>query len=409
MAAAGTDGRPTRRAAATALAVTLALQIFTSLAATATAVLTPAIAGDLGIAPALVGVFVGILYVGSMAGSLASGGFVARFGAIRVSQACVLLCTIALAAMALATPPPSLPSLLLAAAPLVLGLGYGPITPASSHVLVRAAPPSRMALTFSIKQTGVPAGAALAGAALPALAVALGWRHAFCAIAALGIGIAVLAERSRPALDADRQPGRRLSLAGVFAPLRIVFRTPSLVELAATGFVYAATQVCLVSFLVVYLTETLGYALVAAGLALTAANAGGIVGRIVWGHVADRWIRPRTVLGMLGIVAAACAYATASFGAAWPGAVVLAVGAAFGATAIGWNGVQLAEVARHSPAGEAGTVTGASGFVTFAGVVLGPPLFALLATLTGSYRAGFVVFGSASLACGAALLLRKRR
>lgn len=406
--AGGTDARTTGRTAA-ALAATLALQIFTSLAATATAVLAPVIAGDVGIAPALVGVFVGILYVGSMAGSLAAGGFIARFGAIRVSQACVLLCAIALAAMALAAAPPSLPSLLLAVAPLVLGLGYGPITPASSHVLVRAAPPSRIALTFSIKQTGVPAGAALAGAALPALAVALGWRHAFFAIALLGVGIAVVAERSRPALDADRQPGRRLSLAGVLAPLRIVFRTTALVELAATGFVYAATQVCLVSFLVVYLTETLGYALVAAGLALTVANAGGIVGRIVWGHVADRWVRPRIVLGTLGIVAAACAYATASFRDTWPGAVVLAIGAAFGATAIGWNGVQLAEVARHSPAGEAGMVTGASGFVTFAGVVLGPPLFALLATLTGSYRAGFVVFGSASLACGATLLARRPR
>ena len=75
---------------------------------------------------------------------------------------------------------------LLALAPLVIGLGYGPITPASSHVLARTAPPSRMALTFSIKQTGVPAGAALAGALLPALALRIGWRAAFVAVAALG-------------------------------------------------------------------------------------------------------------------------------------------------------------------------------------------------------------------------------
>ncbi len=404
----GTRDRVTPRVAATALAVTLALQVFTSLAATATAVLAPVIAGDLAVSPALVGVFVGMLYVGSMAGSLGAGGFIARFGAIRVSQACVVLCAVALATVALAAAPPSLPSLLLAIAPLLLGVGYGPITPASSHVLARTAPPSRMALTFSIKQTGVPAGAALAGAALPALADALGWRGAYFAIALVGLGIAAAAERSRPALDRDREPGRRLSLAGVFAPLRTVFGTTALVGLAATGFVYAATQVCLVSFLVVYLTETMRYPLVAAGLALTAANVGGIVGRIVWGHVADRWARPQTVLGALGIAAAACAYATASFGVDWPSVAVIAIGAAFGATAIGWNGVQLAEVARYAPPGQAGTVTGASGFVTFAGVVLGPPIFALLATLTGSYRVGFVTFGTASLLCGAILLARRR-
>jgi MFS family permease len=397
-----------RRAATAALAVTLALQMFTSLAATATAVLAPIIAGDLALSPALIGVFVGIIYVGSMAGSLGAGGFIARFGPIRVSQACVVLCAVALLAVGASAAPPDAASLLLILAPVVLGLGYGPITPASSHVLVRTAPPSKLALTFSIKQTGVPAGAALAGAALPALAMALGWRIAFVAVALVGFAIAAVAEPSRSAFDADREPGRAISLAGVLAPLRIVFGTAALVELAATGFVYAATQVCLASFLVVYLTETLHFPLVAAGLALTAANLGGIVGRIAWGHTADRWVRPRTLLGALGIAAAACAYATASFGDSWPGIVLVATCTAFGATAIGWNGVQLAEVARHAPAGQAGPVTGASGFVTFAGVVLGPPAFALLATVTDSYRVGFVTFGSASLLCGATLLLRRR-
>ena len=64
--------------------------------------------------------------------------------------------------------------------------------------------------------------------------------------------------------------------------------------------------------------------------------------------------------------------------------------ALFGATSIGWNGVQLAEVARQAPEGQAGAITGASGFITFAGVVLGPPLFALLASLSGSYRVAFI-------------------
>ena len=66
-------GDDARRPTATALAVTLAIQMFTSLAATATAVLAPVIARDLALSPALVGVFVGLIYVGSMAGSLGAG------------------------------------------------------------------------------------------------------------------------------------------------------------------------------------------------------------------------------------------------------------------------------------------------------------------------------------------------
>ena len=80
----------------------------------------------------------------------------------------------------------------------------------------------------------------------------------------------------------------------------------------------------------------------------------------------------------------------------------------FGATAIGWNGVQLSQVARHAPPGQAGAVTGASGFLTFTGVVLGPPLFAVLAGVTGSYRAGFAAFGTLSILCGLWLLVTRR-
>ena len=188
----------------------------------------------------------------------------------------------------------------------------------------------------------------------------------------------------------------------------MVLRNRRLAELAIVGFIYAAMQMCLMSFLVVYLTEALEYPLVAAGLALTAANVGGVAGRIVWGAVADHWIAPRRLLGFIGVATGACAFAAASFSPAWPHAALLAVAALFGATAIGWNGVQLSQVARHAPPGQAGAITGAAGSITFAGVVSGPPLFALLAVVTDGYRTGFVAFGALCLLCGAAMLIRSR-
>ena len=397
------------RTAALALAVTLAIQVFTSLAATATSVLAPMIAVELAVPGKLVGIFVGIIYIGSMIGSLGSGTFIGRFGAIRVSQVCVLLCAAGLAMAGSAAAPPSPSIALLAVSPLVIGLGYGPITPASSHVLIRTASPARMALTFSIKQTGVPAGTALAGALLPGLALLLGWRATFVIVSLLGLGVAAIAQSTRGTFDAERTAPRPMSLAAVVAPLKLVFVTPALSLLALTGFVYAATQVCLVSFLVIYLTETLGHSLVAAGLALTVANAGGIVGRIGWGAVADRYVRPRTLLGLIGVAAGSCGYVTAAFGATWPVVSTLAVCALFGATAIGWNGVQLAELARNAPVGQAATVTGAANFVTFAGVVVGPPTFAVLSALTESYRIGFGAFGTLSALCGLWLLWQRNK
>jgi MFS family permease len=380
------------RTARVALGATLAIQVFTAMAGTAAAVLAPAIAGDFHVAPRWIGAFVGLVYAGAMTASLASGGFIERFGSIRTSQACVAVCVAGLGLMAVV--PADAPAWLALVA-VVLGIGYGPITPASSHLLARTTAPGRMALTFSIKQTGVPAGAAVCGALLPTLAERFGWRLAVIGLAVSGVAILALAEPIRRELDADRQPGRRLSIRGVLAPLRHL-RNRAVRRLAFVGLAYSCTQTCLTSFLVVFLAEVLGYPLVLAGLALSVATLAGVFGRIAWGTVADRWLAPRATLALVGLLAGAGAAALAFSRPAWPVPALLALVAAFGATAIGWNGVQLAELARRAAPGTAGAVTGAASFVTFFGVVVGPPLFAALASAVGSYRASFAVIGAIS-------------
>lgn len=389
------------RTALIALAATLTIQVYASFAATATAVLAPEIARDFNVEARWIGVFVGIVYAGGMLASLASGGFIERYGPIRVSQGCIGLCAIGVAAVATAPVPVVA---LLALAAIVIGLGYGPITPASSQLLQRTASPSRMALTFSIKQTGVPAGAALSGALLPALTLAIGWRAAFAITALVGVGVAAASERARRSLDVERTPRGRFSFAGIFGPLAVLRQSRALRNLALVSLAYSATQVCLTSFLVVHLTETLQWTLVGAGFALTAATLAGVAGRIVWGYAADRLLKPRHALALIGLLAGVCGAGMAMATPTWPATTIIALAALFGATAIGWNGVQLSEVARLAPPGTAGKVTGATGFVTFAGVVVGPPSFALLSMLTGSYRTGFAAFAALSAAAAVALL-----
>ena len=85
--------------------------------------------------------------------------------------------------------------------------------------------------------------------------------------------------------------------------------------------------------------------------------------------------------------------------------LVFAVLFVFGACAVGWNGVYLAEVARQAPPGMAGLATGGTLVFTFLGVVLGPPLFGALSGAFGSYRAGFAVL-AVPLALSAAGLWR---
>ena len=80
---------------------------------------------------------------------------------------------------------------------------------------------------------------------------------------------------------------------------------------------------------------------------------------------------------------------------------VVTLALAFGATASGWNGVYLAEVARLAPSGQAGSATGGALAFTYAGVVAGPPLFATVLQLTDqSFALAYLTIAALTLAGG---------
>jgi len=390
-----------------ALVVTTAIQAAAACAALTIPSIAPVIAADLGQPASMVGTYLSLLYVGASVAALASGGAVLRLGAIRLSQACLAVCAIGLLATLAIAAGLGAALLMMGAGAVLIGLGYGPITPASSHVLAKSTPPHRMALTFSIKQTGVPAGTALAGLIVPPLTLAFGWPVAVAAIALGCIAVALAAQPLRASLDGDRDRTAKLSGRALIAGLRLVASERALQLMALVSFVYAGMQMSVSGFIVAYLHLELGLGLVAAGTALTAANVAGVVGRIAWGSVSDRTGAPRIVLSVIGLLMAGAALAAALFSPQWPLAAIFAVAIVLGATAIGWNGVYLGEVARLAPAGLAGQATGGCLFFTFVGVVVIPFLFGWLQRVTGSYAACFAVAGAICAATAVLLLIAK--
>lgn len=192
----------------------LAVQSLTSVCAAAIPVLAPVIAPHADVAATDVGIYTMLLYACGMASALIGGAIVPRYGAVRVCQLAVLLCATALVLVATG----HVAGLLLCA--FVLGCGMGAPTPASSHVLVRVTPPRLLNLVFSIKQTGVPLGGALAGATLPALTLLLGWRGALLGAALLCCGVVALLQLWRARMDADRKPVQRVGIPSVWTAYR---------------------------------------------------------------------------------------------------------------------------------------------------------------------------------------------
>ena len=379
------------------LAATLLAQVLTSWANLTVPVFAVRFAADVGVPAAWIGLYVAVTYLAGMTSGVMGSPFIIRYGAIRVLQICLLLCALSLVLLTAG----SLAVTVVCA--IILGLGYGPTTPASSHILSAQTPAKFMPLVFSIKQTGVPLGGVLAGVVVPVVVLAYGWQEAALVVAALCVVTVFVLQPLRESLDSERQ-SRQALMVNPLQSILMVWHHAGLRRLSLLSMAYSAVQMSLLSFLVTYLVEAIERDLVTAGLVLAAAQIAGVGGRILWGAVAGLLLSARYVLLILGLLMAAASVGMALVAPDWPIVAIFAVAVVYGATAVGWNGVMLAELSRLAPEGQAVSATGGSLFFTFGGVMVGPALFGAWVTATGSYPSGFLILAILGL-IGAALVL----
>jgi len=365
-------------------------------------VLAPAIGAELGFSPGLVGFYTGLVFLASSLGQLSCGNVIARLGPIRSSQ--VALCTIATAMLMGAGGV----LWLFALSALVMGLGNSISTPASSHLLARFSPPRWAPLIFSIKQTGVPVGGVMAGQLAPLFLVLFGWQGAFVAMAAMCLALALLLQPMRARFDDDRDRTRGLRPTNLRDTIRGVLGNPPLRALAIAMFAFVGLQSLFGSFFTTLMTHRLGHSLDTAGNVFTIALAAAIPARILWGWAGSRWVHAGLMLAILAVVMSMAAVATGLYDRTWSLTAVTAVAIVYSASAIGWHGLLLSEVARLAPPGQIGTMTG--GVLAFggAGMMLYPVIYGTILDTTGSYGIGFFAAALPALAVGWMLVGRWR-
>jgi MFS family permease len=369
----------------------IACQASVALAAFTLPVVAPAAAAALGVPASLVGYYTTLMIGGAVVATVITGGFVKRFGAMRVSQMTLVFAALGLLALPLTSAGLAIPLLLIASG-MLLGFAYGPANPASSHLLARVTPDRLRGRIFSIKQTSIPIGAAACGFILPVLVAWFDWKIAATAVAVFCLLLALALQPLRAAMDADRSPSARIVPGNVAGALRLVLRHPSLRRLAFASGAFAAMQFCFMSLFVTFTVERTGLSLVAVGSAFSSGLVVSIAARILWGWAADRFA-PHLVLAGIGFGMSGAAVLAAMLGPDWPYAAVIALATAFGATATAWQGVYLAEVARHAPQDRVADATSGGMAITFLCSLLGPGAFSALSGITGNTAAGFLTVG----------------
>jgi MFS family permease len=370
---------------ARALATGVGLVVAGALPAFLTASLAPRIRSDFAFGDSTVGLAVGLFYAVCAVASTPCGRLVDRIGAtvaLRVAALSTAVSCVAVAALAQSAA---------ALIPLLLigGLGNAMAGPGASALLRREVVGHRHGLAFGAQQAGAPLGALLAGLALPAVAIPLGWRWAFAGTAALAVAAAAISPTAPPSRVAAAAAARaRHGLGAVHA-------------LGLAAVLASAAGVGLVGFIVIFAVDS-GLSEGAAGLLLAGLSLTAMISRIVLGVAGDR---PGS--DPLGPVAAMLAAGAACYLALTIATPVAVVAGALLAGVLGWSwpgALQLAVVQRSpdAPAWAVGVLM--SGL--FAGAVAGPLVVGLLAE-TGSFTGGWIA--CAAFALGAAGIVAATR
>jgi len=365
------------------------------------AAIAPEYAAALALTPAMVGLQIGIVYGGAMVVSTVSGTLVQRWGPLRTCQISLAFVIAGAGFMAV----PSLPIVALGA--VLCGFGYALTNPPASHLLQRVTTPSDRNFIFSIKQTSVPLGGIAAGLMAPPVALAYGWQAPLFVGAAVCLLFIGMLQPLRHAWDGERDRSASIR-RNPFAGMAIMWRDLRLRLFAFAAFFYSAMQLSLTTFAVALLVSDLEFGLIEAGLVLAVLQVGGVAGRVFWGWLADRIRDGNAVLLIIAAISTAAALATTQLSAVTGDTAVYGLFALFSFAAVGWNGVAMAEIARLAPPGLIGAATGGVLVITFAGILVGPPVFTLLYGFVGTYTGTFGVFAAVA-ASGFMFIMAARR
>ena len=388
------DRPPRRRGArpALSLASSVSAQTAALFPAFAVGALAPLMGDDLSFGAAGLGSAVAFFFLLAAVTSPHAGTLADRLGPQRSLRTANILCAVAL--LVLATVVSSYWVLLGALAIGAIGLAIA--GPGCSTMVAQGVPARRHGAGFGVLAAAAPLAVVLAGLAVPAVGLTLGWRWAFGIAIAMPLAGFVLA----PAYGTRSGPD--VKTAGAARGLSEIDYGPlKLIGLAA-GLGSAATTSMAAFFVSAAIDAGLKEGL--AGNLLAVASSAPVATRIAAGYLADRFES-----GHLRIVSVLLGASTAGYVAAATGSAVLVpLGAIFAlGVGWGWSGLMLHSVIRayrDSP--------GAASGMTFGGLnvggVAGPFAFGLLVEHV-SYAAGFLAMAACALMAAIAIDASRRR
>ena len=281
----------------------------------------------------------------------------------------------------------------------VAGISAATANPTTNKLIAARVSPGRIGTVIGVKQSSGMLGVFAAGAFLPTMSLAIGWRPAVALAALLPLSGWIATTLVLRRVDPPPRPPVDV---GARALQEVAIRW-----LMADGFLMGAGTAALLGFLPLYAQESAGMGATAAGLLAGTAGAVAIVGRIVWGRHTGRVRNLTTPLGVIGLLSAGTALAIWAQVAA--GSWLLWVGAvAAGASLMAWNAVGMVAVVAIAGAEGTGRASGMVISAFLAGMIPTPFLFGYIVDQTGTFAWGWAAVALIFLAAALTTLVWRR-
>ncbi len=361
--------------------------------------LAPFYQDELELSRAQVGLFFSAFYLAMTSASFGAGWLADRMGVRNTTlygHLCVGVCTLA-AAFA--------PSFAWAFASFFLcGLGYAFLNPASTKGVMAWFYRDERATAMGIKQTGVPAGGFFTALLAPPLVLIVGWRGAFAVLGIVNFCFGfVFSYLWREPDDMVGRDGKQVDRpVESQKPLEVWGFLPASFGTA----VFLIGQMSLITYIPLYLKESIGFTPYWASQALAIAQGGAMIGRVGWGVASDRLFggRRKIVLIIIGLASVVLMVGLSLMTKSSSLPLLLLIVLLSGLCIVGYQGVSYALIGELAGTTRTGVAMGLMISINAAAATLGTPLFGYLVDRTGSYGtawqalAGVIAVGCAGLA-----------
>ncbi|MEX2376365.1 MAG: MFS transporter [Dehalococcoidia bacterium] len=332
---------------------------------------------ELGFSETALGIAVSVFFLTSAIVSVPGGRLSDRLGA----RPSVLLASVMTVVAMLGIAALTTGWLTLALFLILAGTASGISQPAANLLLARSVPRRRQGLAFGTMKAAAPTASLLAGIAVPAIGLTVGWRWAFFLGSCVLVPIWLLLRQQVGQPQAHR-------------PQAKTERIDATLLLPATALALASAGSSPLGVFFVESAVATGISLGTAGILLSVGSLAGIASRLTAGWLADRHAgNPMTGAMFLLAVGAVGLWIIAVA----DGFVGLAIGSvlAFG-PGWSWPGLFNLAIVRHYDAAP-GSAIGATQAGGHFGAVLSPPIFGVVAS-TASFSAAWSLMGVLMLA-----------